>query len=116
MTYYVVINNIDRTESRRGTYAYAICELFTTAERIAKDIYPQGIMDCAICETDTVVINGKEYFEKSDVPIIIPTLEDKQKESDRLLKKIKMLQKQELFEKMKNLGITDEEIELIKNG
>lgn len=114
MTYFVVRNNTDRTEGRGSEYTYAICELFTTAERIAKGQYVQG-GDCPIFETEAIIINGKEYFKKCDVPIFIPTVEDKQKESDRIVKKIKMLQKQELIEKMKNLGITDEEIELIKN-
>lgn len=114
MTYFVVRNNTDRTEGRGSEYTYAICELFTTAERIAKGQYVQG-GDCPIFETEAIIINGKEYFKKCDVPIFIPTVEDKEKEMIRIQNEAKKQRKLEVFKKMKELGITDEEIEVIKD-
>ncbi|MCA9496748.1 MAG: hypothetical protein KC589_07400 [Nanoarchaeota archaeon] len=114
MTYYIVRNNMDRTEGRGGEYTFAICELQTTAERIGKGQYVQG-MDCPIFEIESTIIDGKEYFKKCDVPIFIPTVEDKEKEMIRIQNEAKKQRKLEVFKKMKELGITDEEIEVIKD-
>lgn len=114
MTYYVVRSNTDRAEGRGSEYTFAICELYTTAERIGKGHYVQ-CMDCPIFEIESTIIDGKEYFEKQYVPFYPALLEDKEKEAIRIQNEIKKQRKLELFKKMKELGITDEEIEVIKD-
>ena len=113
MTYYIIRNNTDPTEGRGGEYTFPICELYTTAERVGKGQYVQG-MDCPIFEIESTIVDGKEYFEKQYVPFYPALLEDKEKEMIRIQNEIKKQRKLEVFKKMKELGITDEEISMIK--
>ncbi len=114
MTYYAVRNNTDRTEGRGGEYTFAICELQTTAKRIGKGQYVQG-MDCPIVEISSYWIDGVEYLEKTYVPFHRPSSEDKENEVIRIQTENKKQRRVEILNKLKELGITDEEIEVIKD-
>lgn len=111
---YVVYNNTDLTEGRGGEYVYAIAETEVTAERVAKGKGVQGT-DCRIIEFETVLFDDTRYLPIRVIPFHLPTIEDinKQKERDEKLRAKKKFEI--VLQKAKDLGLTDEEIAILKN-
>lgn len=112
---YVVYNNTDLTAGCGGEYVYAITELEVTAERLAKGNGVQG-SDCRIEEIEPVTQEGsfEKYIPISKVPLHRPTKEDVRAQNERDEKLAAKMVYEALLKKVKSLGLTDQEIEILK--
>lgn len=112
---YLVYNNTDLNEGRGREYVYAIAELEVTAERLAKGAGVHGC-DCRVVEFETVLFydENKRYLPLDVIPFFPPTIDDinQQKERDRKLEEKRKFEI--VLQKAKDLGLTDEEIAIIK--
>jgi len=107
---FVVYTNTDLTEGRGHQYPLHVCEAEATANRLKKRKGVQG--------TDADVIKNKIFYHEGTwygpVSTVSPTKEDEQvqKELDALKE---LAAKQKLvFDKARQLGLTDDEIEILK--
>lgn len=112
---FVVMNNIDRTEGRGAEYVYAITGFLSTAERVAKGNYVQG-MDCPIFEQPVYLFEEKQYLPINRVPFIYPTDADIENEKilAEKLKKDKL--RQEVLQKAMKLGLTQEDLDILQEN
>lgn len=108
-TVWVVTTNNDLTEGRGSQYIKAVCELESTARRLAKGSYIQG-SDCPITTKKMFRHNGEWYA---------PAVITRPNEADILAEKV-LVAKREAEEKRKaalnrarELGLSDEDIELL---
>lgn len=98
-----VWSNEDRTEGRGREYVLHYCRNEATAKRLAKGQYVMGT-DSPVSKAKALLVDKTLYLPNGR--IVEPSKEDiaAQKESDK---------KAELLEKIKSLGITDEELKLL---
>jgi len=108
---YVVWTNTDRTEGRGHEYPLEICKLESTAIRIGKGKYDVQGCDCPITKVRIFEYNRKHY---GPIYLTGPSKEDL--EIDEKLQKEREKQEKRLtiLEKARSLGLSDEEIELLK--
>lgn len=105
--YYVVWGNTDLNEGRGEEFPKHICEIWTTAERLAKGGYVQG-SDNPISEYHPLFDNGATYISTRYIPIMKPTATDVAEE-----KRVNSLQA--VSDKAKRLGLSEEEIKILRN-
>lgn len=113
-TAYVVWTNSDLTEGRGQHEVLAITEYESTAARIAKSNYVQGTVSnyCPVEEVEIFKHNGKYY---GPISFMMPTKEDEEKEIE-LKKEKELKEKQEtILSKAKELGLSEEEILILKS-
>jgi hypothetical protein len=103
MGVWVVYTNEDLTEGRGRQYPLAVCQKQATALRVGSKKYVQGC-DCPIKREIAVLINGNWLVPGR---MLEPSKEDieKQKAIDA---------KRDTIAKAKKLGLTDEELEILK--
>lgn len=98
-----VWTNEDRTEGRGREYVMYNCRIEATAKRFAKRNYVMGSTS-PVTKAKAFLVDKTLYLPNGH--IVEPSKEDiiAQKESDK---------KSELLEKIKSLGISDEELQLL---
>lgn len=101
---YIVYTNTDLTEGRGERKILAICESFTTAIRLGKREYVQG-GDCPISK-EILEWKGSDWY--GPVNIIKPSAADILVEKNRKIR-------ESAEQKLKNAGLTEEEIKVLKN-
>lgn len=109
-TVWVVETNDDLTEGRGRQFVKAVCELEATAIRIAKRGYVQG-NDCPIRKDKMFRHEGKWYVPAS---ITGPTETDRIEEEKIKAARDLALQREEIAKKAEALGLTQEEIKILK--
>lgn len=110
-SYWVVWTNTDLTEGRGLEYIKYHCLLESTAKRLAKGSYVMGT-DSRVTVEKSYIIDGIPYYK---CPLIIhPSIEDKQLEEKFIAERNKEERKKAVLKKAKDLGLTDEEIGLLK--
>lgn len=102
---YVAYTNTDCTEGRGRDVPIAVCELETTAVRLAHKKYVQG-SDGPVRMVELCKINGEWYAPLSAVHIISPTREDEQKQA-------RLDKARAVIAKAKAAGLTDDEIKAL---
>lgn len=110
-SYWAVWTNTDLTEGRGLEYIRYHCFLESTARRLAKGSYVMGT-DSAVTLEKSYIIDGKYYHMSGCV--IHPTNEDKKLEENLIAERNKEERKKAVLRKAKDLGLTDEEIGLLK--
>jgi len=105
-TIYAVMTNSDRTEGRGKEFPIGFSFNKFTAYRIGKGNYVQGC-DCPIREIPILEYEGKEYIYLYNLDITPPTKQDIDNENQ-------MKEKEQLIKKAKDLGLSDEEIEKLR--
>lgn len=101
---YIAWSNTDLTEGRGVQIPHAVCESKTTAIRMGTGKNVQGC-NCSVRKSVAVKINGQWL-----APSMIHQPTKKDSETDAIIK-----QKEDVIQKIKNAGITDEDIKLITN-
>lgn len=98
-----VWTNEDLTEGRGREYVLHYCRNEATAKRLAKGKYVMG-SDARVVKAKALLVGKTVYLPNGR--IVEPSKEDiaAQKESDK---------KSEILEKIKSLGISDEELQLL---
>jgi len=104
---YTVWTNSDLNEGRGRDYPLCVCEQYVTALRQARRNYIQG-GDCPITEATLVKHRGKWY---QPVQVITPSVED----LDEIAKQAVRQKKSDVLEKLRALGITQDEIDILTN-
>lgn len=103
--FFAVMGNTDLTEGRGTTFVKKYCQTMATAKRLAHKGYVQG-MDCPIEKRTLFKPEGKNSWHGA-VGIEMPNNDD--------VKMQKQLDiQQAALNKAKSLGLSDEEIKLIK--
>lgn len=106
-TVYVAHTNSDLTEGRGYDIPFAVCELETTAKRLAHKKYVQG-SNGPVTAVNLVKINERWYMPTFAVEIVKPTPED-----IALQKQLDV--KREIFIKAKAAGLSDEDLRILCN-
>jgi hypothetical protein len=114
-TFYAAFTNTDCTEGRGQQIAFAISECESTVERVGKKGYIMG-SDCPISEVQVIDVDGRWYVPLHSVPLKFPTAEDMKQEAARIARKELKRKKDEAIERAKSLGMSDEDIALLKNS
>lgn len=112
--HYIVLANSDMTEGRGRTYPLAITKILSTAIRLSKGNYAQGT-DCPIEEITAFLINDNWYFPSRAVNIVYPTQEDLQNEEELKAKKEKEEKYKEILLRLRQLGISQEDLNIIRS-
>ena len=102
---FVVSTNTDLTEGRGREFALAVCEIESTAIRMAKNQYVQGT-DAPIHKTKVIKVNDKWYYPTDAVDVIPPTTAD-------LSRQFLLDSKRDIIAKAKAAGLTDKDIEIL---
>ena len=102
--YYVVRSNSDLTEGRGYHISIALCESKSTAIRIGKGKYVQGL-DCPVDEVAAIKLDGKWYVPLDAVRIEKATDADKQADA-----------KAQAIKKARALGLDEVSIQLLIHG
>lgn len=100
---HVVYTNSDCTEGKGYNYPIYVCENQFTAKRLGKNKYIQGT-DCPISERNLYLIDNTWY---GPINLIKPSKDD-------ALKAQKIAEEEKFIEKIKDLGLTKEDILKIK--
>lgn len=109
---YGVRTNTDLTEGRGREYFKYVTNNRTTAERLAKGAYVQGT-DASVVELKTVDVDGDAYIRVSPL-LTMPSADDIEKEMKRKAQAERDLQRERVLQKAADLGLTDDEIALLK--
>lgn len=104
-TVYVAYTNTDCTEGRGYDIPIAVCELEITAMKHARKMYVQG-SNGPVKSMEVIKYNDKWYIPQSAVEIFKPTKEEI--EAQKLLD-----EKRAIIKKMKELGVSQDEINLV---
>lgn len=110
---YVAETNSDRTEGRGIQYVLAASKSKTALQRHTKNKYIQG-SDCPIGSCEILEIDGQKYVMLENVPMVIPTAEDLLADHQLELEIQLQEKKLQVLEKAKTLGLSDEEIKILK--
>lgn len=102
---FYVHTNTDLTEGRGKEYVLHVCQIETTAHRLGKGNYVQG-MNCPVREGYIEFRDGTWWQRLSYV--VPPTDEDTAVET-------KETQKRDLIKRMQDAGFSDEDISAIKS-
>ena len=112
---YIVMNNTDLTEGRGAEYPFAVAEFESTAQRIAKGAYVQG-MNCPIFEENLVIIDGVKYLPVNRVPFVIATSADIEKEKENVEKRKRKILRQIIIQKALDAGLSEEDVGILQNN
>lgn len=105
---YVAYTNTDCTEGRGYDVPIAICEMESTARRLAKKQYVQG-SDGPVRRVDLVKIGDKWYAPSAAINIIKPSKDD-------VAMQARVDARREALEKAKAFGLSDEDIKALVAG
>jgi hypothetical protein len=113
-TVYVAYTNTDCTEGRGYDVPIAVCEMESTAIRLARHKYVQG-SDGPVRALELIKVDGRWYAPRDAVTVVPPTHEDRL--AQRVLDEKKMAQEraQAVREKARAAGLTDEEIDALRH-
>jgi hypothetical protein len=110
---FIVWSNTDLTEGRGREYPRNVCERLTTAHRLSKGCYIMGT-DAHVTEDFAYMINGKRYVLGD---IVRPNSSDLEIDREREAERIAREKFDAVVERFKELGITDEDLDvLMKNA
>lgn len=109
---WLVISNVDLTEGRGYQYTKYTCEKESTAIRLGKKGYIQG-SDCPIKKDIAVKIENRWYINGK---IEYPTQEDLKLEQEMLKERELLERVNEVINKAKQLGLTNEELHLLTSN
>lgn len=103
---YVVFTNSDLTEGRGRPVPLYVCEMLTTALRVAKG---HGVMgsDASVLTIKCLDSGGVKYIPLNCINLIKPSYEDEANEQKRT-------RKEEAIMKAMELGLSKEDIEALK--
>lgn len=110
---WIVWTNTDLTEGRGNQYPKHYCELEATAKRLAKGSYVMGSIS-PISNAKAYKIGNTWYYPNA--LIVSPTAEDKKAEEQLTKANILKEKQDQILKKAKDLGLTDEDIKLLKEG
>lgn len=108
---FVVWTNTDLTEGRGYEYVQYCCEIEATAQRLAKKNYVQG-SDSRYNKTKAFKINNTWHYPSTR--LVPPNSEDQRKEKQLAEARILEEKKKAILDKAKNLGLSQEEINLLQ--
>lgn len=108
---WLVKTNSDLTEGRGTEYVAHVCELESTAIRLSKNSYVQG-SDAPIQESQLIFHEGIWYQPGPNV--VRPTVEDIKIQHTIDTARLRKKEKEEVLERARLLGLTDEEIEILR--
>jgi hypothetical protein len=106
-TVYVAYTNTDCTEGRGHDVPIAVCAAETTALRLARRQYVQGL-DGPVRKMELVKIDGKWYAPSSAINVIEPTKEDRDVQNQ-------LDKKCAIIEKAKTAGLSDDDIKALRD-
>lgn len=107
---FVVWSNTDLTEGRGTEYPAYICELESTAKRLARGSYVMG-SDARYTKEKGYYIDNKWYFMGHSVP---SSKEDDTEEARLEAERLRQEKKNKALEKAKALGLSEEDINDLK--
>lgn len=112
-TIYVAYTNTDCTEGRGQEIAFAVSECESTVIRLGSKRYIQG-SNCPIEQRQAVKIENRWYVPLGCVPFAQPTIDDRKNEAKLIAEKALKAKKDEVLVRAKSLGLSDEEIKLLR--
>lgn len=104
-TVWVAYTNTDCNEGRGYDVPIAVCEIETTARRLARGQYIQG-GDGPVREVELLKIDGEWYAPSHAFTVVKPTQED-------LAEQHTLERKRALLEKAKACGLTDADLKAL---
>lgn len=107
---YAVINNTDRVEGRGTDYIASLSFCRATAERLSRNCL---YTDQPVEEIPLLVIDGENYISIKKLLITHPTEEDLRNDEIARAAEIKLASQKRLIDKLKSMGITADEINLL---
>jgi len=108
---YCVWTNTDLTEGRGQEYVEYFCEKEATAIRLAQKNYVQG-SNSRITKSVCYKINNQWYYPSCRT--VYPTVEDNKAEAKLEEERQLALKKNNILNKPKELGLTEEEIKILR--
>lgn len=109
-TVYLIMNTYDKTEGRSPHYPDKVCDLKSTAIRLAKGKFVVG-SDAPIEKAKAYLIQGQWYYP---VSVERQTFEDEQAQA-KINEKEQLVRKRgEALERAKALGLSAEDLRLLE--